>query len=65
MSLQRRMIWTRIALAIVFTIGGLLTAGAQGPGGPVAEPYTPAADAKDLKAVLFKWMWSDGHAEGP
>ncbi len=63
MSLRRRMIWTRVALAIVFTIGGAFTAGAQGFG-PVAEPYTPAADAKDLKAVLFKWMWAMGMLKG-
>ena len=63
MSLRRRMIWTRVALAIVFTIGGPFKAGAQGFG-PVAEPYTPAADAKDLKAVLFKWMWAMGMLKG-
>jgi hypothetical protein len=57
------MIWTRVALAIVFTIGGPFKAGAQGFG-PVAEPYTPAADAKDLKAVLFKWMWAMGMLKG-
>jgi hypothetical protein len=50
-------------LAIVLTICGALTAGAQGFG-PVAEPYTPAADAKDLKAVLFKWMWGMGMLKG-
>src|SRR3984957_19095472 len=50
-------------LAIVLTICGSLTAGAQGFG-PVAEPYTPTGDAKDLKAVLFKWMWSMGMLKG-
>ena len=64
MSMRREMIWARITLAIVFTIGGVFTAGAQGPGGPVAEPYTPKADAKDLKAVLFKWMWAMGMLKG-
>jgi hypothetical protein len=63
MSLQQRMIWTRFALAIVFIIGAASTARAQGFG-PVAEPYTPAADAKDLKAVLFKWMWAMGMLKG-
>ena len=29
-----------------------------------AEPYTPAADAKDLKAVLFHWMWGMGMLKG-
>jgi hypothetical protein len=64
MSLRLGMIWTSVALAIVFTIGGPFTASAQGPFGPVAEPYTPAADAKDLKAVLFKWMWAMGMLKG-
>jgi hypothetical protein len=58
------MISTRVALALVFTIGGAFTTSAQGPGGPVAEPYTPAKDAKDLKSVLFKWMWSMGMLKG-
>src|SRR5215469_10038048 len=55
---------TRVALAIVLTAGGLATANAQGPRGGVPEPYTPAADAKDLKAVLFKWMWAMGMLKG-
>ena len=62
MSVRRGMIW--VALAIVFTVGGPLTVRAQGPRGGVPEPYTPAADAKDLKAVLFKWMWSMGMLKG-
>jgi hypothetical protein len=57
------MLGAGIALAIVFSMGGLFTADAQGRGG-VAEPYTPAADAKDLKAVLFKWMWGMGMLKG-
>ena len=65
MSFRRRIIWTRIAIGVVLAIGGpLLTAGAQAPRGRVAEPYTPAADAKDLKAVLFKWMWGMGMLKG-
>jgi hypothetical protein len=48
---------------IVCTIGGVFTAGAQGFG-PVKEPYTPAADAKDLKSVLFRWMWGSGMLKG-
>jgi hypothetical protein len=61
------MIRTRIvALATVLAIGvplGTTTAGAQGPRG-VPEPYTPAADAKDLKAVLFNWMRNEGMLKG-
>ncbi len=64
MSLRKNMIWAGVALAIVFTMGGLFKAGAQGPFGPVKEPYTPAADAKDLKSVLFRWMWSTGMLRG-
>jgi hypothetical protein len=64
MSLRLEMNWAGIALAIVFTMSGPFTARAQGPFGPVAEPYTPKADAKDLKAVLFKWMWSMGMLKG-
>ena len=54
----------RQGLAIALIIGGVFTADAQPPRGPVAEPYTPAADAKDLKAVLFKWMWAMGMLKG-
>jgi hypothetical protein len=64
MSFRQGMIWARVALAIVFTIGGSFTASAQAPRGRVAEPYTPAADAKDLKAVVFKWMWAMGMLKG-
>src|SRR5438552_14407845 len=57
---------TGIALGLVLVIGAALTAEAQNPnpGGPVAEPYTPAKDAKDLKAVLFNWMWGTGMLKG-
>src|SRR6185369_17444038 len=27
-------------------------------------PYTPAAGAKDLRAVLFNWMWHQGMLKG-
>ena len=52
-----------LMLGIVFAIGLPLTAAAQGPG-RVVEPYTPAADAKDLKAVLFNWMRNEGMLKG-
>src|SRR5579863_6383952 len=64
MSFRPGMISTKVALAIVFTIGAVSTVIAQPPRGPVPEPYTPAADAKDLKSVLFKWMWSTGMLKG-
>ena len=40
--------------------GGQAPAGAQGGGRGGGAPYTPAADAKDLRAVLFNWMWHQG-----
>src|SRR5580700_2065543 len=64
MSFRREMIWATAGLAIALSIGGVFTAAAQPPGGPVAEPYTPSADAKDLKSVLFKWMWAMGMLKG-
>jgi hypothetical protein len=48
-------------------------AGAQGPAGGqgrgaanpnAGAPYTPAAGAKDLRAVLFNWMWHQGMLKG-
>ena len=60
----RRMSWIRGALAVVLAIIAPLTARAQGPGGGVTEPYTPARDAKDLKAVLFNWMRNMGMLKG-
>src|SRR5262245_23692722 len=61
-------VWTRVALAIVLAVGVLAVAqpaGAQAPpGAGTAEPYTPAKDAKDLKAVLFNWMWHMGMLKG-
>ena len=54
---------------------GVQGAGGQGPGGAGAPgrgaanpnagaPYTPAAGAKDLRAVLFNWMWHQGMLKG-
>src|SRR5580658_9260960 len=57
MASQRRTAWARMAIGAVLTIGAVSTGSAQGPGrGRNPEPYTPAKDAKDLKAVLFNWM---------
>ena len=44
--------------------------GAQAPAGVrrvvavAGRPYTPAAGAKDLRAVLFNWMWHQGMLKG-
>src|SRR5215813_4578301 len=64
MIYRRSTIWTRLAIGTVLTISALPTASAQGRGGGVPEPYTPAADAKDLKAVLFNWMRNMGMLKG-
>jgi len=66
MDFRRRMSWITFALGAVLAIGAPLTAGAQNPnpGAGTAEPYTPAANAKDLKAVIFHWMWGMGMLKG-
>src|SRR5438105_281070 len=64
MAFRRRMIWTSVAIGVVLTISTLSTASAQGPRGGVPEPYTPASDATDLKAVLFNWMRNMGMLKG-
>jgi hypothetical protein len=58
---------TRVGIGILLTIGALSTASAQAPagggaraGGGGGPQYTPAAGAKDLKAVLFNWAWYMG-----
>src|SRR5437773_11378593 len=66
MDVHRNTNWLKVALVVVLAIAAPLTAGAQNPnpGGRVTEPYTPAKDAKDLKAVLFNWMWGTGMLKG-
>src|SRR5713226_1078300 len=59
----RRIGWITVALAVGLALSGPLTAGAQGPRG-VPEPYTPAKDARDLKAVLFNWERNMGMLKG-
>src|SRR3984885_656832 len=63
MSFRQGMIWAGAAFAIVFAIGVPVTAGAQDRAS-VPEPYTPAKDAKDLRAVLFNWMRNEGMLKG-
>src|SRR5881397_2080138 len=65
MATRRRIIclhWMPVAIGAVLTISAL-TASAQGPRG-VPEPYTPAKDARDLKAVLFNWERNMGMLKG-
>jgi len=51
---------------VTIACGALLAVGlaAQRQGGPAAR-YTPAPDAKDLRAVLFNWAWYMGMLRGP
>src|SRR5215831_7792528 len=60
----QRISWIKVALAVGLALSGPLTASAQGPRGGVPEPYTPAKDATDLKAVLFNWMRNMGMLKG-
>src|SRR5438093_13282258 len=64
MTFRRKISWIRVALALGLALSGPLTASAQSPRGGVAEPYTPARDATDLKAVLFNWMRNIGMLKG-
>lgn len=64
MSLRRTPRGSGLALGVLFGIGATLSAAAQGFGGPQEPPYTPAPDAKDLKAVLFNWTWHLGMLRG-
>ena len=77
MDFRRRNGLTRVVLAFVVAIGVASTASAQAPpagqgaqgrgrgGGPNAgAPYTPETGAKDLRAVLFNWMWHQGMLKG-
>ena len=65
MSFGRRIDRICVALGVVLAIGVAVTAGAQTPpGAATGELYTPAKDAKDLRAVLFNWMWHQGMLKG-
>src|SRR5512134_3405508 len=55
----------RVALGLVLAMGLAAAAGAQTPAGAAqGELYTPAKDARDLRAVLFNWMWHQGMLKG-
>jgi hypothetical protein len=65
MNLGRKIGRTRVALGVVLALGVAVTAGAQTPpGAATGDLYTPAKDAKDLRAVLFNWMWHQGMLKG-
>src|SRR5258708_791627 len=59
----RRVVWIKVMLTVGLMVSGVLTANAQSPGRNT-EPYTPAKDAQDLKAVLFNWMRNQGMLKG-
>jgi hypothetical protein len=61
---MRKIGWVQVALGTALAVGAPTTAGAQPPRGAVVEPYTPAKDAQDLKAVLFNWMRNEGMLKG-
>jgi hypothetical protein len=76
MASRKRMMGTSVAIAATLMIsmpsassaqarGAAPAAGAQAPAqgrgrGPAPPPFTPAAGAKDLRAVLFNWAWYMG-----
>ena len=65
MTIRRSILSTCVALGVILSAGVFLPASAQGQGkakgkGKGAPLYTPAAGAKDLKAVLFNWAWYMG-----
>src|SRR5262249_17611300 len=65
MDSRRRSSWIKVALLVVLAISAPMTAAAQAPpGAGNGAPYTPATNAKDLKAVLFNWMWGMGMLKG-
>ena len=53
MTVLRKIVGTSVAMAA-------LTASAFAQAPPAQTLYTPAAGAKDLKAVLFNWAWYTG-----
>ena len=68
MIVLRKIFGTGLALALALAVGAPTSAFAQGGGagraggrgGRGGPSYTPAAGAKDLKAVLFNWGWYTG-----
>src|SRR5579872_1582489 len=65
MTVLRKIFGTSVAIALALTISAPSSALAQAPAatparGGDAPLYTPAAGAKDLKAVLFNWAWYMG-----
>ena len=53
-----------MAFGAVAALCGLLIVALQAQFGGGPPPYTPAKDAKDLRAVLFNWTWHMGMLRG-
>src|SRR5215470_12289207 len=64
MDSRRRSSWITVSLVVGLAIVVPVTAAAQAPPGAAGAPYTPAQNAKDLKAVLFNWMWGMSMLKG-
>src|SRR3984893_11205624 len=64
MTSRRATIRTSVAFGAVAALCGLLSVALQAQFGGGPPPYTPAKDAKDLRAVLFNWTWHMGMLRG-
>ena len=64
MTSRRATIRTGVAFGAVVALCGLLTVASKAQFGGGPPPYTPAKDAKDLRAVLFNWTWHMGMLRG-
>jgi len=53
-----------MAIGAAAALCALLTVALQAQFGGGPPPYTPAKDAKDLRAVLFNWAWHTGMLRG-
>src|SRR5581483_4502023 len=65
MAFRRAALRTSLALVVAVAASWFLSVGVRAQfGGPQQPPYTPAKDAKDLRAVLFNWTWYLGMLRG-
>jgi hypothetical protein len=65
MDVGRRTTWIGVVCGAILVLGMAVTASAQTPAGAATgELYTPAKGARDLRAVLFNWMWHMGMLKG-
>ena len=64
MTSRRVTIRASVALGAVAALWCLLTVASLAQFGGGDPPYTPAKDARDLRAVLFNWAWYTGMLRG-